>query len=169
MGQKEALLQGKNHLESVDLSGVGGNESVMVRPITEVEAGIVQSIQQKGLSAPIDLATNTATATLNDLGEYMQQLSAARVQGVAFGLSHSEETWTVEEAGQLPANQTRVLYNAICRISGIRIPTPVEDTAEATSKSGDEPVDGVDGPGPGAGDDDAGVLSGGDAPDGQTN
>lgn len=152
MSQKDALLNGKNYLEEVDLSEIGGGV-VMVRPITEPEAGKVQAIQQRGLSAPIDLATNTATATLDDLGVYMEQLSEARVQAVAFGLSHSDETWTAEEAGQLPAPQIRKLYDAICRISGIRIPTPVEDTAEATRKSGDGLDSDAVGPGEGAGDD----------------
>lgn len=169
MGQKEALLQGKDYREPVDLSAVEGPPEIFVRPLTEPEAGHIQRIQQKGISAPLDTGAVTVTAVLEDLGDYMSQISDARIQTVAYGLSvDADEIWTAEEVGKLPAKQTRALHVVITRISGMRATTLVETGSEEGSTAGSFPAGSGDDRGAesggGSGDDDAGVQSSGDAP-----
>lgn len=42
---KRALLEGKEYLEAVDLSALHGPSEVLVRPLTEPEAGRVSAIR----------------------------------------------------------------------------------------------------------------------------
>lgn len=163
MSQKDALLNGAKHLEPVNLSLVGGPGEVFVRPITELEAGKISAIQQQGLSSIINIDDPKPTAEIQDLGQYMENMAKARVQTVAFGLTHSNEQWTVEDAGTLPKPQIQALYAVIQRLSGLRTPVIEGETSEEASF----PVENGDSERPGIGsddrDDDAPVGPGRDA------
>ena len=146
MSQLQALLNGTNHLEAVDLSGWGGPAEVLVRPLSGWEAASVERTMLRGMSAEVkaDEPVTSARPLVTDLGELMESQKLARVQTVEYGLSHSGETCTPEQAAQLPSTWVDALYQAICRISGME---SAEDSFRGSS--------GVDGTGEDGGDGDA--------------
>ena len=166
MSQKEALLNGKHHLEPVDLSSMGGPDEVLVRPLTGAESGRVSGIQHSGLKAPVDPVTYKAVASLDDLGSYMEQQAKARIQAVAFGLSHSGMELTVEEVGGMPDGYVRALNQVIVRISGMRESILTEDIPPGGGVEDAptfRPEGQPDGVGEGPGDRDAGPFPGGNS------
>lgn len=121
MGQLEALLSGIRHLEPVDLSPWGGPIEVLVRPLSGWEAAGVERTMLRGMSAEVnrDEAVATARPLVRDLGELMESQKLAKVQAVEYGLSHSGDVCTPEQAAQLPATWVDALYQVVHRISGM--------------------------------------------------
>lgn len=124
MSQLEALLNGIHHLEPVDLSPWNGPSEVLVRPLSGPEASQMEWMTLKGMGAVADMQgpSFNARPTIDDLGALLENQRLARVKTVEFGLSHSGETCTPEQAGQLPSPWIDALAEVIYRVSGMRNP-----------------------------------------------
>ena len=122
MGQLEALLNGIHHLEPVDLSAHNGPKDVMVRPLSSAEAGRVEQMKLQGIRADVtvDGMSVNAAPVVDDISVLLEKQHQARITTVQFGLSHSGEDWTYEQAGQMPAAWVEALARVVQRISGIQ-------------------------------------------------
>ncbi len=121
MGQLEALLNGVNHLEPVDLSPWGGPAEVLVRPLSSPEAGRVDAIRLGKLRSQVHLegAQAQANPIIEDMGAFLEKQREARAYAVACGLSHSGDICTLEQVSQMPAPWIEALATTILRISGV--------------------------------------------------
>ena len=119
MGQLEALLNGINHLEPVDLSQWGGPAEVLVRPLSGWEAAGVERALLGGIKAEVIGNMANAQPSIENLGEFLESQKLANVQAVQYGLSHSGDVCTPEQAAQLPATWVDALYQVVHRISGL--------------------------------------------------
>ena len=157
MTNLEALLNGVKHLEPVDLSASHGPSEIWVRPLSSHEAGLVERMKIQGIrtDVKVDGASVNAAPVVEDVSLLMEKQHQARITTVQFGLSHSGETCTYEQAAELPAPWVEALAQVIQRISGMRDP----------EESFRDPQ-GVDGGGADAGDGDVGPIPGGDSPGG---
>ena len=159
MTNLEALLNGVKHLEPVDLSASHGPSEIWVRPLSSHEAGLVERMKIQGIrtDVKVDGASVNAAPVVDDVSLLMEKQHQARITTVQFGLSHSGETCTYEQASELPAPWVEGMALVIQRISGMRDP---EESFRGPQ--------GVDGAGADAGDGDVGPIpdrdsSGGDA------
>lgn len=130
MSQLDALLNGTQYLEPVGLSDLNGPEEVLVRPLSDAEAGQVDRIRLKGLKGNYDEDSGKITSEVEDVGTFIEQQHRSRIQTVAFGLSHSGDTCSYDQAAKLPTTWARRLADAIGRISGM--------AREETFRSGDD-------------------------------
>ena len=117
-----ALLNGIHHLEPVDLSAHNGPKDVMVRPLSSAEAGRVEQMKLQGIRADVQVegAAVNATPVVEDISLLLEKQRQARVITVQFGLSHSGEECTYEQARQMPAAWVEALARVVQRISGIQ-------------------------------------------------
>ena len=121
MSQLEALLNGIKHLETVDLSPLGGPSQVSVRPLSSPEAGQVDAIRMATLKSQVEMTGQTAQAhpIIENMGEFLAKQWQARVYAVACGLSHSEENCSVDQASTFPSKWVDALADVVFRISGL--------------------------------------------------
>ena len=149
MSQLEALKNGIRHLEPVDLSASHGPSEIWVRPLSSHEAGLVERMKIQGIrtDVKVDGISVNAAPVVEDVSLLMEKQHQARITTVQFGLSHSGETCSYEQAAELPASWVEALAQVIQRISGMRDP---EESFRGPQ--------GVDGAGPDAGDGDAGPV-----------
>ena len=157
MSQLEALLHGISHLEPVDLLDWSGPE-VKVRPLSASEAAQVERDMVRGMVAEAGvIAGNAANArpVITDLGLLMAGQKQASIKAVAFGLTHSGETCTEEQAARLPAPWADALSRTVFRISGM-------DLGDSLDFFRDAP--GMDGAGENGGRGDAAPVPSGAAP-----
>ena len=121
MSQLEALLNGINHLEPVDLSPWGGPDRVWLRPLSGPEAGRVDAIRLAALKSQVSLEGQSAQAhpIIEDMGAFLEKQREGRIFAVSCALSHSGETCALDQAGRLPATWTEALADVVFRISGL--------------------------------------------------
>ena len=121
MSQLQALLNGIKHLEVVDLSPLGGPTEVMVRPLSSPEAGQVEAIRMATLKSQVEMTGASAQAhpIIEDMGAFLAKQREAKTYAVSCGLSHSDETCTVKDAGLLPSTWIDALAEVVYRISGL--------------------------------------------------
>lgn len=123
MSQLDALLRGLEHLEPVNLSTWGGPAEVLVRPLSGWEAAGVQRTMSRGMSAEVNmdgLYLAISRPAVHDFSEFVEAQDLARVQAVEYGLSHSGETCTPEQAAQIPAPWVNALAAVVLRVSGFQ-------------------------------------------------
>ena len=94
----------------------------MVRPLSSAEAGRVERMKLQGIRADVtvDGMSVNAAPVVDDISVLLEKQHQARITTVQFGLSHSGEDWTYEQAGQMPAAWVEALARVVQRISGIQ-------------------------------------------------
>ena len=135
MSQLEALKNGIRHLEPVDLSASHGPSEIWVRPLSSREAGLVERMKIQGFrtDVKVDGASVNAAPVVDDVSLLMEKQHQARITTVQFGLSHSGETCSYEQAAELPAPWVEALAQGMemSALSQVGIP-PAATQAELT-------------------------------------
>lgn len=115
MNDKTRILGGTSVTETVPVDRLAG-EPVDLRPLTDLEVGIVQSLVLRG----VNVTAESIDALELDLEQLTTGSLAAMRTAVAYSMSiDGGDTWTADDVGQLRAGAVEEIYRHVVRITGV--------------------------------------------------